>query len=307
MHDVRRLREPVPGRHRAPAAPHRRAARAGVERRRARRISGAVYNHLERRGNIWGLGYDQRQKFVESRRARDLRSGEARRAGLARLRRRVRGRLPEVAAVAVRDPAAPEACASACCRRSGARAIRPSGPATSTCSRSWRRRTSRTSRPPGPKKILTSCPHCVKTIGDDYRQVRLRGRDRALGGVRRETDAATLATAGAERHASTFHDPCYLGRYAGEVDEPRALLTRFGAQTIERAGAQSREPVLLRRRRRPAVRRQGRRAGSAHQRRAVQAAAGDRRRHGRDGLPVLFDHAEGRAGERARRPSSSST
>ena len=22
----------------------------------------------------------------------------------------------------------------------------------------------------GPKKILTSCPHCVKTIGDDYRQ-----------------------------------------------------------------------------------------------------------------------------------------
>ena len=27
---------------------------------------GAVYNNLERRGNIWGLGYDQRQKFVES-------------------------------------------------------------------------------------------------------------------------------------------------------------------------------------------------------------------------------------------------
>src|SRR5439155_14283952 len=27
---------------------------------------GHVYNHLERRGNIWGLGYDQRQKFVES-------------------------------------------------------------------------------------------------------------------------------------------------------------------------------------------------------------------------------------------------
>ena len=22
----------------------------------------------------------------------------------------------------------------------------------------------------GPKKILTSCPHCVKTIGDDYRR-----------------------------------------------------------------------------------------------------------------------------------------
>ena len=66
----------------------------------------------------------------------------------------------------------------------------------------------------------------------------------------------------------------------------------------QRARAQSREPVLLRRRRRPALRRQGRGAGLAHQRRALQAAAGDRRRHGRDRLPVLLDHAEGRAGQR---------
>ena len=27
---------------------------------------GGMYNNLERRSNIWGLGYDQRQKFVES-------------------------------------------------------------------------------------------------------------------------------------------------------------------------------------------------------------------------------------------------
>jgi len=27
---------------------------------------GAVYNHLERRGNIWGLGADERQKFVQA-------------------------------------------------------------------------------------------------------------------------------------------------------------------------------------------------------------------------------------------------
>ena len=31
----------------------------------------------------------------------------------------------------------------------------------------------------------------------------------------------------------TFHDPCYLGRYAGKVDEPRALLSRFGADIKE--------------------------------------------------------------------------
>jgi Fe-S oxidoreductase len=33
--------------------------------------------------------------------------------------------------------------------------------------------------------------------------------------------------------AVTFHDPCYLGRYAGKVDEPRRLLARFGGEISE--------------------------------------------------------------------------
>src|SRR5205823_2554214 len=45
------------------------------------------------------------------------------------------------------------------------------------------------------------------------------------------------ATTGAEPAADvervTFHDPCYLGRYAGHVDEPRALLSRFGGEIHE--------------------------------------------------------------------------
>jgi Fe-S oxidoreductase len=43
------------------------------------------------------------------------------------------------------------------------------------------------------------------------------------------------------RQTVTFHDPCYLGRYAGTVEEPRELVTKFGGGNIE-----FKEPVRTR-------------------------------------------------------------
>jgi Fe-S oxidoreductase len=86
-------------------------------------------------------------------------------------------------------------------------------------------------RAAGPKKILTSCPHCVKTIGDDYRKF---GYEVEIMHSSVFVERLLQADGGrAPAAAVTFHDPCYLGRYAGTVDEPRALLTRFGAQIKE--------------------------------------------------------------------------
>src|SRR2546427_13299061 len=92
-----------------------------------------------------------------------------------------------------------------------------------------------------PKTILTSCPHCVKTIGADYAKFGYHVEivhssvfvEELLRDGRGKASAEGGAKARAGRDVVTFHDPCYLGRYAGNVDEPRALLERFGADIKE--------------------------------------------------------------------------
>ena len=74
----------------------------------------------------------------------------------------------------------------------------------------------------------------MKTIGDDYRQFGYEV-EVVHSAVFVEELTARPARCGRRRPRGTvtFHDPCYLGRYAGKVDEPRALLTRFGADIKE--------------------------------------------------------------------------
>jgi Fe-S oxidoreductase len=84
----------------------------------------------------------------------------------------------------------------------------------------------------GVRKILTSCPHCLRTMDVDYR---------AFGFSVEVVHSAVLVaeiTRGLAVPGDVtvaLHDPCYLSRYAGHTAEPRELLARFGGTVREPA------------------------------------------------------------------------
>ncbi|MBE0672668.1 MAG: 4Fe-4S dicluster domain-containing protein [Anaerolineales bacterium] len=94
-----------------------------------------------------------------------------------------------------------------------------------------------------PKRIVTTCPHCLHTIKNEYP---------AFGGnyqVIHHTQLINeLVGAGkismnleGDNMKVTFHDPCYLGRHNKIMDAPRDGLKSAGIETVEmpRNGAKS--------------------------------------------------------------------
>jgi len=192
---------------------------------------GAMYNHLERRKNIWGLGYDQRQKFVTGA---SLETFDPARhdvlvwlgcAGAfeADFQKSLRSLFDILRAKNVRfGVLSKEQCTGDPAKRTG----------NEYMFQELAQANIEELKAAGPKKILTSCPHCVKTIGEDYRRF---GYDVEI--VHSSVFVAELLRGDAATSTSsesvTFHDPCYLGRYAGKVDEPRELLSKFGGDVKE--------------------------------------------------------------------------
>jgi Fe-S oxidoreductase len=93
----------------------------------------------------------------------------------------------------------------------------------------------------GVRRILTCCPHCLHTFANDYP---------ALGGEYQVEHHATflaglvadgrLAPSNARGLKTTFHDPCYLGRYNGVFDAPRELVrSSTGDRPVEMASNRS--------------------------------------------------------------------
>ncbi|MCP4688060.1 MAG: (Fe-S)-binding protein [Desulfobacterales bacterium] len=93
------------------------------------------------------------------------------------------------------------------------------------------------------KKIITACPHCLNTLKHEYPQ---------MGGnyevIHHSEFIHQLAAEGkitinkTLEGASTYHDPCYLGRYNQVYDQPRELvktISKRGLKELDRRGPES--------------------------------------------------------------------
>src|SRR5208283_3621163 len=79
-------------------------------------------------------------------------------------------------------------------------------------------------------KMVSICPHCVRTIGTDWREYG------GTFGIEHHSELlarleSRLPPATGVREKTVFHDPCYLGRYRDVYEQPRQVAGRYADVT----------------------------------------------------------------------------
>ena len=96
------------------------------------------------------------------------------------------------------------------------------------------------------KKIVSICPHCVRTISTDWKEYgEAPPIEHHSEFMARHKDQLPQT----QGPKIVYHGPCYLGRYRGVYDEPRQVLAKSG-EVIDPPRSRERS-FLLRGRRRP--------------------------------------------------------
>ncbi len=87
------------------------------------------------------------------------------------------------------------------------------------------------------KTIVTACPHCFNTIGNEYEQMggkfSIKHHSQFLSDLL-TSGRLVLAENGLPQRKITYHDSCYLARYNGVIKAPREILGQVdGVQLVE--------------------------------------------------------------------------
>ncbi|MGO9261698.1 MAG: (Fe-S)-binding protein [Bryobacteraceae bacterium] len=92
-------------------------------------------------------------------------------------------------------------------------------------------------------KMVSICPHCVRTIGTDWREFgggfEIEHHSELLARLRSQPEAKLPPAMPGAGTTVVFHDPCYLGRYRDIYEEPRQAAA-LGGRVIDPPRARER-------------------------------------------------------------------